>query len=100
MGALWQEGPGHPGGKGAQRLHGVFPKDQPCLGGGVRSRAEGAACLTRQSLGGSYQLGPAHNVLPGEMLTGEHLFKLLLGHLGHQELGLVHQGSKHVGDAP
>lgn len=68
-------------------------------GGGVRGRDQRLALLTAV-LAGAYQFCPVHDVLPGEVLTGKLLSKLLLGHLGHQEVGLVHQGSKHVGDAP
>lgn len=57
------------------------------------------AFLTGAS-GISYQLGPVHDVLPGEVLAGELLFKLPFSHLGHQEVGLAHQGSEHIGDAP
>lgn len=50
--------------------------------------------------GGPYQLGPVHDILPAQTFSGKLLFELLLHRLGHQEVGLVHEGSQHVRDAP
>lgn len=63
-------------------------------------RGGGPRPLDPTVLGGSYQLGPVYDVLPAEMFARKLLFKLLLGHLWHQEVGLVQQGGQHVCDAP
>lgn len=94
MEASWGEGGGWallpgPGAQGAQ---------EEFVSGSALPRRRG---WDREEYpGGSYQLSPVYDVLPAEMFTRKLLFKLLLGHLGHQEVGLVHQGCQHVRDAP
>lgn len=92
MGALREQGLGPSGWEGGQ--------SSPRAGPPRAGYEGGAEVAFRAGLGGSYQLGPVQDVLPGEVLTGELLSKLLLRHLGHQEVRLGHQGRQHVRDAP
>lgn len=81
--------PGAVGGKGARR-----PPPGPAPPGNGGRPPDWSWCL-----GCPYQLRPAHDVLPGEMLAGELLLTLLLHQPGRQEAGLAHHGRQHVGDA-
>lgn len=81
--------PGAVGGKAARR-----PPPGPAPPGNGGRPPDWSWCL-----GCPYQLRPAHDVLPGEMLAGELLLTLLLHQPGRQEAGLAHHGRQHVGDA-
>lgn len=96
MGALQQEGLGCPGREGTPTSLRANPAQKwgTEQGGGVAFPT--GLC----SLGVAYQLCPVHDVFPGETLAREFLLKLLLGHLGPPEVGLAHQGSQHIRNAP